>query len=87
MSEWRTLLGQYAKAYEHDGPGPQNFFMLAQDAVDVLADNPSDLLVTDKQSAAAIGVIAALMDVRAAVDALTGAVRELTEEVGELRGP
>lgn len=75
------MIGEYAKSYEHNG-GPQAFFMLAQDAVDVLAGKQdAELLVSDKQAAGAIGIIAALMDVRVSVDGLTAAVRELVEEV------
>jgi hypothetical protein len=82
MSNWSTVIGEYAKSYEHDA-GLQAFFMLAQDAIDVLAGKPdADLLISDKQAAGAIGIIAALMDVRLSVDRLTAAVRELTEEVG-----
>jgi hypothetical protein len=82
MSNWSTVISEYAKLYEHDA-GLQAFFMLAQDAIDVLADKPDPgLLVSDKQSAGTIGMIAALMDLRHSVDSLTAAVQEVAQELG-----
>lgn len=69
-----TLLGSYAK---HSDPGDA-LFDLAQDCIDVIADQPGAELNVDKGQAEKIGLIAALLEINHTLVQIRDAVRDIT---------